>query len=200
MSDRPSVDRLLELQKLVLRLQAIKRIIYIPNQDSSENDVEHSYTLAMLAWYLADRLPEEKLEREKILRYALVHDLVEAYAGDTFTFASKNEREQKVVREAKARQRIIQEFDDWPELAQSLEDYEEQADSESRFVYAVDKIQPILMNYIEGGRIWREHGITLEQLLENKLGTTARYPAVKEYMEKLGQLLAKDKSKLFGKD
>jgi putative hydrolase of HD superfamily len=62
-----------------------------------ENDTEHSYNLAMTAWYLAAYFPE--LDKNKLIRYALVHDLVEIHAGDTFAFgdakhiASKSERE-----------------------------------------------------------------------------------------------------------
>src|SRR3989344_3438809 len=50
-----------------------------------ENDTEHSYQVVMVAWFLIEQ-DKLKLNKELCLMYALAHDLVEIYAGDTYVF------------------------------------------------------------------------------------------------------------------
>ena len=89
------------LQALMSDLTKIDRNHHILQSEKQENDVEHSYAVAMLCWYLHDALKLE-LDIAKILKYALVHDFVEVYAGDVNTFASKIARQEKIQTEAAA--------------------------------------------------------------------------------------------------
>ena len=45
----------LNFTKFMVALQKVERAIYIPGEDRKENDAEHSYQLAMLAWYLIQK-------------------------------------------------------------------------------------------------------------------------------------------------
>lgn len=58
-----------------------------------ENDTEHSYNLTITAWYSAQQFP--KLDKDLIIRYALVHDIVEAYAGVLVSMARRRAWRQK---------------------------------------------------------------------------------------------------------
>ena len=112
------IEQLIKLQKLLLQLQAVQRAIRIPGtKDAWENDVEHSYSLAVICWMVA-ATEAKHLNTEKVIKYALIHDLVEAYAGDTHALASKKARKEKKVKEAKALKRMKSE-----EVAQALRDY-----------------------------------------------------------------------------
>lgn len=73
----------LKALSLLHDFQKVERVVFVPQRDRQENDVEHSYLLAMLAWQLAEILAPQ-LSKEKVIKYALVHDLVEVYAGDVF--------------------------------------------------------------------------------------------------------------------
>ena len=53
-----------------------------------ETSNEHSYQVAMVAWFLIEQ-DNLKLNKELCLMYALAHDLVEIYAEDTFVFDQK---------------------------------------------------------------------------------------------------------------
>lgn len=57
----------------------IKRAYNATGEDRKENDMEHSYQLAMLAWYIIDT-QGLSLEKDLVLKYCMVHDLVEVYA------------------------------------------------------------------------------------------------------------------------
>lgn len=69
-------------------MSKVDRNHHILGSDRAENDVEHSYSVAILCWYLNDKL-KLNLDIAKVLKYALVHDFPEVYAGDVNTFARK---------------------------------------------------------------------------------------------------------------
>ena len=46
------LDDMIRFSRLMLQLQDVIRSIDLPRGSSKENDVEHSYHLAMMAWYL----------------------------------------------------------------------------------------------------------------------------------------------------
>lgn len=177
------LSRIIDLQKLILKLRSIERITYNPGA-GYENDVEHSYSLAFLAWLVAPKVAP-RLDFYRLQTYSMIHDLVEVYAGDTFCFATDAELKSKPQREAQAKKRLCEEFSDFPDLVRALQKYEKLADEESRFVYALDKLQPIILNYLDGGRVWHENDISFEEMFANKLAKTAVSPEIHKYVVEL---------------
>lgn len=193
-----SLDRLLSFAKIINELQTVERVIRIKGGGRWENDVEHSYSLAMLAWYILDteRLP---LDRDRVFRYALAHDLVEVYAGDTYLYSEdKAFLDSKPERERLAAERLQEEFPEIPEMHAAISGYVTKEDAESRFVYALDKIEPILKIYLAGGETWQEKGVTLSMLYESKRDKVALSPEIQPYFDELMQLLRKEEKELFG--
>jgi putative hydrolase of HD superfamily len=194
------MDDLLRFTKFLHSFQAIERVLYATGQNRRENDVEHSYQLAMLGWYIvaSKNLP---LDTNKVLKYAMVHDLVEIYAGDTYFYTKgKSAASQKAERERSAAERIAKEFAEFPELSALIHVYEERADPESRFVYALDKLVPIINIYLDGGRTWKEMGVTLDMNVSGKMPKIAVCEEVKDYYDELLHLLRKDEAKYFATD
>lgn len=127
----------------------IKRVMYNTGEDRLENDTEHSYQLTMAAWYIMD-VYKLDLDRDLVIRYCLVHDLVEVYAGDTYIYSQDKEHfESKSQREMAALLRIQKEFPEFPDMLQLMERYEHKCDKESLFVYALDKIIPVMNMYLD---------------------------------------------------
>lgn len=110
---------LFELQQLTVDLSLVDRKHYLPHSKRNENDVEHSFTVALLCWYLHEKVHPE-LDMALILKYAMAHDFVERYAGDVPSFASKEAREEKSDEESvfvwtvdKMQQLIMGDLDEW---------------------------------------------------------------------------------------
>lgn len=173
--------------RLLHKFQSVERIAYAPDLVRKENDVEHSYFLTMFCWYLCDSL-QLPYAKEKVLAYALAHDLVETYAGDTYIWdpeAQKTKRE----REEKARARIENEFPEFVSLHTTIQSYEKQGDPAAVFVRAVDKLLPVLTNYIQNGHAWRVMKVAHEDLYSNKRGRIGEQKEVREMLEQIITIL-----------
>ena len=70
-----------------------------------------------------------------------------------------------------------------------IEDYEARANPEARFIYALDKIMPIMQIYIHEGYTWQKEGITAEQLHANKYDKVKLSPEVLPYYDEPYELL-----------
>ena len=67
-----------------------------------ETDAEHSWHFALMALTLAEYAPFPELDLMRVLQMALVHDLVEIYADDTYAYDADANRTQAAREEAAA--------------------------------------------------------------------------------------------------
>ncbi len=146
---------LFDLQRLVVQLAQIKRNHYLAGTEQHENDIEHSYMVALLSWFIIDN-QSLSLDIAAVLKYALCHDFVEVYAGDINTFASADDRKQKRVNETRSLKRLSEELYDFPDLIDCMKAYEDKADDETLFVWTVDKMQALIMGDLDAWRPYQE--------------------------------------------
>lgn len=183
--------------RLLHDFQKVERVILVPESDRNENDVEHSYLLAMIAWQIAEKVAPH-LSCEKVLKYALVHDLVEVYAGDQpFFDKDPGAPARKKENEHHALARILDEKIFSEDMIASLVSYEARQDDEAQFVYALDKVIPILSIYLDGGKTWHVQGVTFERLCRLKREKIVGSPEILALFDELVVLLEKDKQVLF---
>lgn len=129
-----------------------------------ENVSEHSLMLAKVAYALACEA-HPHLDRGKVVIYAILHDDVEAYVGDTPTDRiTPSGRAEKKLREARGLRQLVHEFSSLlPEYTVYVSLYEGQDDAEARFVRVVDKLMPLLIQLADNGAELRRHW-TFEKL------------------------------------
>jgi len=190
-----ALEALQRFNDLLLQYQRIERVMRVPGTERNENDVEHSYMLTMLAWYLIEK-DKLSLNKDLVIKYALVHDLVEVYAGDTYIY-DEEARKTKHEREGKAAQRLALEFPDFSELHTLIAEYERQDTAESRFVRALDKLHPMLCIYVDGGRFWKEKRVSLDMIITAKREIVECSPEVKPYFDSFVEHL-RTRPELFG--
>ncbi len=184
---------------LLNKFQRVYRTGYMPGEDRKENDVEHSYTLALLAWYAIDAF-KLNLNKEKAIMYALAHDIPEVYAGDTNAFSNDPELlRTQTEREEVAQGRLNSEFPEAKTIHETIKNYGERKDPESIFVHALDKVHPVLIEIIQDGRTIKEEGLQYSRAVELKRRVTADSPEVSDLLEQLISLIDKDKERYFGK-
>lgn len=192
-----TIKDLIKFNVLLIELQKIERVIRVVKSDRWENDVEHSYMLAMLGWYFIEK-DGLKLDASKVIKYALVHDLVEAYAGDVYLYETDvAKKEGKYKKEKEAAERIQKEFPEFGELHELVHAYEKRNDSESKFVYALDKVQPVIQIYLDKGRTWNEKSVSLQMLIDAKIDKVKLSPPVERVFNEFVDFLRKNEKKLF---
>jgi putative hydrolase of HD superfamily len=153
---------LFTLQQLSIDVALINRNHYLAGTSRRENDIEHSYSVALLCWFIHDKY-QIPLDVGRILKYALAHDLVERYAGDTNTYASKEDRQKKTELERGALEKFSREFVGFTDLITTMSDYEAKKDEESLFVWSVDKMQQLVMGDMDSWRPYREIDVSYER-------------------------------------
>jgi putative hydrolases of HD superfamily len=195
-----NLSGILKFTKLTHSFQQIERAIYATGENRKENDAEHSYQLAMVGWYIASSM-NLKLDRDKVIKYGLLHDLVEVYAGDTQAFDKDPlVHLSKVDREMEALKQLKHEFNEFFEMTDLISTYELKDDEESKFIYALDKILPTINIYLDKGRSWQELNLNLEQIIEYKTPKVAAHPEIKKYFEELVEILKQDQQTLFSEN
>lgn len=158
---KKQLDFMLELDKM----KNIYRQTYVLHEDRKENDAEHSWHLAILAFML-EEYAAEPIDTLKVIKMVLLHDVVEIDAGDTYLYDEEGYKS-KAESEEKAAQRIfgLLPDDQRDEYYALWREFEDDITYESRFASILDRMQPLLLNYTKGGIAWKEHGVHKEQVL-----------------------------------
>ena len=153
------IDFLVEIDKL----KGVLRRSRLVDGSRYENTAEHSWHLAMAALILAPHAGPD-VDIVRAMEILLVHDLVEIDAGDTYIYDGDG-RADKEQRERAAAERIfaLLPADQAALVADRWAEYERRETPTAKFSYAVDRLQPLLLNAGSGGLSWQEHGIRHSQ-------------------------------------
>ena len=167
------------------RLKSVLRQTYVLDGSRRENDAEHSWHLAVMAVLLAEHAAEP-VDLARVVKMVLVHDLVEIDAGDTFAYDDARHAD-KAEREQRAADRIFAILPDGQaaELRALWDEFEARATPDSRFAAALDRFQPQLLNVHTQGRVWREHGVTADRVIERNRHMGQGAPALWDYAQQL---------------
>lgn len=150
---------LLELDKL----KSVNRRTYINGGERVENSAEHSWHLAIACWTFAELLKEE-FDLLKLIQLALVHDLGEIDAGDTFLYGAARADAHIKERECVTR------LSSYPgnaisNLVEIWEEQEAGQSKEAKLLKVIDRLLPFLHNMSSEGRAWRDNGVSKSQVL-----------------------------------
>ncbi len=161
------IDFILEIDKE----KNILRQTHLSNDGRRENDSEHAWHMAIMA-YLLKEYSNEEIDISKTMLMCLIHDVVEIDAGDTYAYDPEGKKSQK-SREDAAKERIYNLLpkDQADELIAIFDEFEEAKTAEAKFAHAMDNFQPLLLNNSNGGGDWKSHGVTKSQVYERQIGT-----------------------------
>ncbi|MHB0935985.1 MAG: HD domain-containing protein [Armatimonadota bacterium] len=171
---------LLELDKL----KHVLRQSILLDTSRRENDVEHSWHFAMMVMILGEYAPAG-VNRQRVMKMALVHDIVEIDAGDVFIYG---EQGGKAERECTAADRIFALLppDQAAEIRGLWDEFEDGITPEARFAKALDRIEPLLLNYYTQGKMWRQNGVTAGQVRAVNYAVLADgAPELADYLRRL---------------
>lgn len=170
--------RLKKQLEFVLEIDKEKNIFrqtHLSGQGRNENDAEHAWHMAIMA-YLLREYANEPVDIGRVMLMCLIHDIVEIDAGDTYAYDAEGLKTQK-AREDAAKERIFSLLpeDQKQELLQIFDEFEAFQTPEAKFARAMDNLQPLLLNNSNDGGDWKEHEVTAENVYgrqrKTKLGS-----------------------------
>lgn len=157
---RKQLGFLVEIDKL----KTILRQNLLVDGSKRENDAEHSWSLAVMSFLLAEYASEE-IDVPRVMKMVLLHDLVEIDAGDTFAYDAVGYQD-KESRELAAADRIFSMLpdDQAKEFRALWDEFEEMSTPSALYAAALDRMQPLINNYLTEGHTWKLHHVAPEQI------------------------------------
>ena len=162
-------DRLKQQLAFVKEIDKEKQIFrqtYVSDATRKENDAEHAWHMAVMAFLLKEHANEE-VDLLKTMKMILIHDVVEIDAGDTYAYdevAKATQRE----REEKAAERLFGMLpeDQAKEMLDLWEEFEAGETAEAKFARSLDNFQPMMLNDATDGKAWVEHEVAVSKVLK----------------------------------
>lgn len=186
MDDR--MHKQIEFALLMDKQKNIFRQNHLADNSRRENDAEHAWHMAVMA-YLFREYANEDIDISKVILMCLIHDVVEIEAGDTYAYdeeAKKSQREREEI--AKKHIFGMLPSDQGRELEVLFDEFEAQETAEARFAKAMDNLQPVLLHEANGGGDWKEHGVTKEQIMrrqeKTRDGSEELFEVIKDIIDK----------------
>ena len=176
MADFEMTGRLKSQLDFALEIDKEKNILrqtHLSGHGRRENDAEHAWHMAIMAYVLREYANEE-VDIAKVMLMCLIHDIVEIDAGDTYAYDEAGLQTQK-AREDAAKERIFSLLpeDQKQELIALFDEFEEAETAESRFAHAMDNLQPLILNNSNGGSDWKEHDVDAAKVYGRQSKTRA---------------------------
>ena len=178
---KKQLDFILEIDKE----KEIYRQTHLKGYKRQENDAEHAWHMAIMI-YLLKEYANEEFDVAKAMMMALIHDIVEIDAGDTYAYDTKNLATQE-DREEKAANRIFGMLPDEQKkgMLDLFYEFEEGKTPEAKFAKTMDNFQPILLNDSNNGKDWRVHQIKKSQVVNRQKKSQLGSEDIWEYTSEL---------------
>ncbi len=167
-------ERLQKQLDFILEIDKEKNIFrqtHLSGHGRNENDAEHAWHMAIMA-YLLQEYSNEKIDVARVMLMCLIHDVVEIDAGDTYAYDAEGLKTQK-AREEAAKERLYSMLpeDQKADLTAIFDEFEERKTPEAKFARALDNLQPLILNNSNDGGDWRNHDVTAEKVYERQSRT-----------------------------
>lgn len=183
------IDQQIAFLKEMDRLKSIQRKSFVSGARRPETTAEHSWHVALMGLVLAEHALPPGVNAQRVMNMLLVHDIVEIDAGDTLLYASAEAHAAQRERELTAAQRLFSLLPspDGEQLRALWAEFEARESADAKFAAAIDRLQPLLLNFMSEGTTWQRHGITARQVLEKnqviREGSVVLWEVARELIE-----------------
>ncbi len=179
-------DRFQQQLDFILEADKEKNILrqtHLSGNGRRETDAEHAWHMAIMV-YLLKEYSNAPFDAARAMMMALIHDLVEIDAGDTYAYDAKGLETQK-QREEQAAERIfgLLPSDQKAHLTALFQEFEACKTPEARFVRAMDNFQPLLLNHSNNGGDWKAHNVKKTQVINRQKTSAPGSQAIWDYTE-----------------
>jgi len=151
------IEKIFDFLQIVENLKSVTRYS-MTRTGRIESTAEHTWRLALMSFIFSEEVAPT-VDRLKVIKMALVHDIAEAITGDIDALKVANgtvSKEEKHNAEVKAMEKIRESLPRrlGDEIFTLWEEYETHSTTESRFVRALDKIETTTQLVEIGHKKW----------------------------------------------
>ena len=179
--------KILEFAKLIGNLKKTKRAGWTVHKiPHSESVAEHCFRTIVLALVLSKNL---KLDHEKVVKTAIIHDIGEALVGDIIKHLGKKtvvNLAQVQKNEEDAIKKIFS-LIDGAEYIKLYQEYEEMKTKEARFVRQIDRLEFL----IQALEYEQEHKIKLPKVYSDWVNMVMKDKSLKKIVDQIEKLRRK---------
>lgn len=167
-------------------LKCVLRATRLGDGSRVENSAEHSWHIMLYGWILGEYAKSDT-DPERIMQMLLLHDIVEIDAGDAPIHGSQSAAD-IAAQEAREQQAAARLFgllpsDQGKALHALWDEFEAAQSPDAVFAKSIDRVQPVLLNLLNGGGSWLDYDVSFDQL-ETRVGVKVNRgaPEVWEYV------------------
>ena len=166
------------------KMKNVFRQTLLVDKSRAETDAEHAWHMSLMAMTLFEYAGFDGVDLNRVIRMAILHDLVEIYAGDTFAYDAKG-NEDKEDRERESADKLFSLLPD--ELATEYrllwEEFDRMDTPDALYAAAIDRLQPFLNNSLTDGHPWAKHGVFVDKIYERMAPVKTALPELWEFVE-----------------
>ena len=182
-----SNERLSKQIDFLIEIDAMKNVLrqtLLADGSRRENDAEHSWHFAVMAMILQEYAYSPDVDISRVLKMALVHDLIEVYAGDTFCYDDAG-NSTKEAREREAADKLFGKLpaEQGAEIRALWEEFDAMETPDAIYAASIDRIQPLINNYLTQGHTWKKGNVTSDKVYKRMEPIRTGMPQVWEVVE-----------------
>ncbi len=179
------MDELIRFSAEIDKMKSVYRRTLLIDGSREETDAEHSWHLATMVMLFKD-FAKADVNIDRCVKMALVHDLVEIYAGDTFAYDAQGYLD-KEKREKEAAQKLFSQLPDnqGEEYKLLWEEFDAEKTPDALYTCSLDRFQPLINNYNTQGHTWKGN-VTYDMVLKRQ---SVIKKAIPELWPKVQQIL-----------
>ncbi|HPF56913.1 MAG TPA: HD domain-containing protein, partial [Clostridiales bacterium] len=149
------------------KMKSVFRQTILIDRSRREDDASHSWHFAVMAMLLFEHCKDQSVDINRVIKMALVHDLIEIYAGDTFAYDAAGNAD-KLQREQKSADKLFALLpkDQGEEIRALWGEFDAEQTPDAKYACAIDRLQPFINNIMTEGHTWKRHGVTTAQVYQ----------------------------------
>ena len=166
------------------KMKNVIRQSLLLDRSRAETDAEHSWHFALMAMTLFEYAGFDGVDLNHVIKMAILHDLVEIYAGDTPAFDVTG-NEDKAEREKESADKLFSLLpsEQATEFRALWEEFEEMKTPDSMYANAVDRMQPFISSYLTDGHPWRKFNVSATQVYKRMNPVKTALPELWAFVE-----------------
>ena len=180
------VDNQLKFLAEADKLKNVLRAGHLIDGSRHENSAEHSWHFALTALTLFEHCVLDDVNIERVLKMAVVHDLVEIYAGDAPAYDIQANLDKVSLEQAAAKKLFgLLPIEQASQYRTLWEEFDQMQTPDAIYAAACDRLQSLHNIHLSGGHPWKKYNVKQTQIYDRMAVIKIAIPSLWGYVEQV---------------